>query len=93
MTWMSIIGLIVNLACLALLYKYRQGDSNMRSVWLCSRNDVLGNIAVMFAAGGVFATATVWPDIIVAAILAWLALSASWEILRHARQELSNEER
>lgn len=89
MTYVSIVALAVNIGCAVLLFKYRTGDSNMRSVWLCSRNDALGNIAVMFAAAGVFALSTIWPDIIVAAILAWLALSAAWQILKHARQELS----
>jgi Co/Zn/Cd efflux system component len=89
MTYVSIIALAVNVGCAVLLFKHRSGDSNKRSVWLCSRNDALGNIAVMFAAGGVFASDTIWPDIIVAAILAWLALSASWQIVRHAKQELS----
>lgn len=84
----SIIALIVNVGCAALLYRYRKGDSNATSVWLCSRNDAIGNIAVMFAAGGVFALGSAWPDIIVAAILAWLALSAAWQIVRTARKEL-----
>lgn len=86
----SIIALIVNVGCAALLYRYRKGDSNATSVWLCSRNDAIGNIAVMFAAGGVFALSSAWPDIIVAAILAWLALSAAWQIVRTARKELIN---
>ncbi len=91
MTYVSIIALAVNVGCAMLLFKYRGGDSNTRSVWLCSRNDALGNIAVMIAAAGVFASQTVWPDVIVAAVLAWLALSAAWEILKHARQELLSE--
>lgn len=84
----SIIALIVNVGCAVLLYRYRKGDSNATSVWLCSRNDAIGNIAVMFAAGGVFALGSAWPDIIIAAILAWLALSAAWQIVRTARKEL-----
>ncbi len=81
MGWVSLIALVVNVACAMLLYKYREGDINMRSVWICSRNDALGNIAVMIAAGGVFATATVWPDVVVAAILAGLALHGAKQIL------------
>jgi len=88
MTLVSIVALAVNVGCALLLYRYRAGDSNAKSVWLCSRNDALGNIAVMFAAGGVFAFASVWPDVIVAAILAWLAVSAAWQILVQARKEL-----
>lgn len=90
MVTVSIIALIVNVGCAVLLYRYRKGDSNASSVWLCSRNDAIGNIAVMFAAGGVFALGSAWPDIIIAAILAWLALSASWQIVMAARKELSN---
>ncbi len=88
MTVVSIVALAVNTGCALLLYKFREGDSNTRSVWLCSRNDALGNIAVMFAAGGVFAFSSVWPDVIVATILAALAITAAWEIVSAARKEL-----
>ncbi len=81
MGWVSLVALAVNVFCALLLYKYRKGDINIRSVWICSRNDALGNIAVMLAAGGVFLTATVWPDVIVAAILAGLALHGGYQIL------------
>lgn len=90
MTVVSIIGMAVNMGCLGLLWRYRMGDSNARSVWLCSRNDVLGNIAVIAAAGGVFAFTSIWPDAIVAAILAWLAISAAWQIIALARKELKD---
>lgn len=90
MTVVSLVALAVNVGCTLLLYRYRGGDSNSRSVWLCSRNDALGNIAVLFAAGGVFAFANVWPDVIVAIILAWMAVSAAWQILRTARAELQS---
>jgi Co/Zn/Cd efflux system component len=75
---------------LAMLWAYRKGDSNMRSVWICSRNDVLGNFAVLLAAVGVFGTGTGWPDIIVAATMAGLALHGAWQIVRHAQSELRN---
>jgi len=81
MGWVSLVALTVNVLCALLLYKYRKGDINIRSVWICSRNDALGNIAVMIAAAGVFATTTVWPDVIVAAILAGLALHGAYQIL------------
>jgi Co/Zn/Cd efflux system component len=71
-----------------LLYAYRNGDSNMRSVWLCTRNDALGNIAVIIAAFGVFGTGTAWPDLIVAVVMALLALTSAAQISKHARQEL-----
>ncbi|MFN9002531.1 MAG: cation transporter, partial [Alphaproteobacteria bacterium] len=67
---------------------YRGGDSNRESVWICSRNDAIGNIAVMIAAAGVFASGTIWPDIIVAAILGWLAISGAMRIIKSAKREL-----
>jgi Co/Zn/Cd efflux system component len=89
---MGVVGalaLVANLSVAGLLYAWREGDSNMRSVWLCSRNDALGNLAVMLAALGVFGTGQAWPDLIVAILMAGLALSGAWQILRHARLELA----
>ena len=77
---MGVVGalaLLANVGVAALLYAYREGDSNMRSVWLCSRNDALGNIAVLLAALGVFGTGSGWPDLLVASIIAGLAITAS----------------
>jgi Co/Zn/Cd efflux system component len=71
-----------------MLFRYRTGDANMRSVWICSRNDVIGNLAVLLAAAGVFGTGTGWPDIIVAAIMAVLGISGGVQIIRHAISEL-----
>jgi Co/Zn/Cd efflux system component len=82
------LALIANVGVAVMLYRFRQGDANMRSVWLCSRNDAIGNAAVMVAALGVFGTGTLWPDIVVAAVMAGLALSASVETVRAAMQEL-----
>jgi Co/Zn/Cd efflux system component len=84
----GIVALIANAACLALLYAWRDGDANMRSVWICSRNDVLANLAVLAAALGVFGTGTGWPDIIVATIIAVLALQGAMAIVRQAWGEL-----
>lgn len=84
-------ALIANAASFGLLWAYRGGDSNMRSAWICTRNDVLGNLAVLLAALGVFGTGTGWPDIIVAAIMAGLALQGAIVVLRHAAQELRQE--
>lgn len=81
-------ALVANAAVLALLWAYRSGDSNMRSVWLCSRNDVIGNCAVLLAAVGVFGTGTGWPDIAVAAVMAGLALQGAWLVSRQALAEL-----
>ena len=88
---MGVVGvaaLLANAACAGLLYTYRDGDANMQSVWICSRNDVLGNLAVLLAALGVFGTGTGWPDLAVATIMAALALQGTWIVVRHARQEL-----
>jgi Co/Zn/Cd efflux system component len=82
------VALAVNGSVALLLYRYRSGDANMRSVWICSRNDALGNVAVMLAAVGVFGTGSAWPDLLVAAVMGTLALSGSWSILRQARVEL-----
>lgn len=88
----AFLALIVNVAVSVLLYRYRGGDSNMRSIWLCSRNDAIGNIAVMVAAAGVFATSSRWPDLIVAAIVASLNLSAAFQVIRLALSEMSEPE-
>ncbi len=87
------LALIANVTSAALLYKYRKGDSNRESVWICSRNDAVGNIAVMLAAAGVFATGTKWPDLLVAAVMAGLALNGSRRIIRSALGELRTEGR
>jgi Co/Zn/Cd efflux system component len=84
----GVLALLVNGGVAFLLYRYRGGDSNMRSVWICSRNDVLGNIAVMLAALGVFGTGTGWPDIIVASVMAALSLWGAGQIIRHSADEL-----
>ncbi|HSX86464.1 MAG TPA: cation transporter [Pseudomonas sp.] len=91
MGWVGSLALLANVGVAALLYAYREGDSNMRSVWLCSRNDALGNIAVLFAALGVFGTGSAWPDLLVASIMAGLAVTSSYQVMRHARQELAEE--
>jgi cation diffusion facilitator family transporter len=89
---MAVVGalaLVVNTGVAVLLYRFRTGDANMRSVWLCSRNDALSNAAVMLAALGVFGTGTAWPDLAVAAVMAALALSAGVTVVRQARRELA----
>lgn len=82
------LALIANLTSVLLLMKYRDGDSNVRSVWMCSRNDAIGNVAVIIAASGVWATSTAWPDLIVAGIMASLFLWSSTQIIRQAWHEL-----
>ncbi len=89
---MGIVGiaaLIANGAVALMLYRFRSGDANMRSVWICSRNDAIGNVAVVFAAAGVFGTGTAWPDLIVAGIMATLGISGGVQIVTAARRELA----
>jgi Co/Zn/Cd efflux system component len=81
-------ALVANAVVFGMLWAYRSGDSNMRSVWLCSRNDVIGNCAVLLAALGVFGTGTAWPDIIVAAIMGVLSLQGAMQVIRQAIGEL-----
>lgn len=88
---MGVVGvaaLVANGGVALMLYRFRTGDANMRSVWICSRNDAVGNLAVMLAAAGVFGTGTGWPDVIVAAIMGGLGLWGGWQIVSHARDEL-----
>ena len=82
------LALLVNAGVAWMLYRFRTGDANMRSVWLCSRNDALGNLAVMLAALGVFGTGSAWPDLLVAGFMGTLALTGAWSVLRQARSEL-----
>ena len=81
-------ALAANAMSFGLLWAYRDGDANMRSAWICTRNDVLGNFAVLLAAAGVFGTGTGWPDVIVAAIMASLALQGSWLVVQQSLREL-----
>ena len=87
----ALLALAVNVLVAWLLYRYRNGDSNMRSVWICSRNDAIGNIAVVLAAFGVFGTGAAWPDLLVAAGMAALALSGAWSVMRQALDELRSQ--
>lgn len=90
---MGVVGvaaLIANAGVALMLYRYRTGDANMRSIWICSRNDARGNVAVVMAAAGVFGTGTAWPDLIVAGVMAALGISGGVQIIRQARAELSD---
>lgn len=87
---MGVIGFLAlsaNVSSVLLLMRYKDGDANVRSVWLCSRNDAIGNVAVMLAAAAVWATASAWPDLIVAAAMAALFLNSAWQILRQSLAE------
>ncbi len=85
----GLLALIANLCVAFLLFRFRGGDSDMRSVWLCSRNDAISNLAVMAAALGVFGTGSAWPDLIVAAIMGTLAITAGVSVVRHARDDIA----
>lgn len=88
---MGVVGflaLLANVGVAMLLFRFRDGDANMRSVWLCTRNDAIGNVAVMLAALGTFGVGSNWPDILVAAVMASLALSSAYEVIRRAWSEL-----
>ena len=84
----SVAALIANGGVALMLYRFRGGDANMRSVWICSRNDALGNMAVMLAALGVFGMGSGWPDVIVAIVMGGLGLWGGWQIVSQARGEL-----
>lgn len=92
---MGVVGalaLAANLGVALLLYAWREGDANMRSVWLCTRNDAIGNVAVLAAAAGVFGTGSAWPDLVVALVMGTLALSAARSVVAQARAELRTAE-
>ena len=81
-------ALAVNAGVALMLFRFRSGDANMRSVWICSRNDAIGNVAVMLAAFGVFGTGSAWPDLAVAGAMGLLALAGARSVFRQAREEL-----
>ncbi len=86
------LALAVNLASVMLLVRYKDGDANVRSVWLCSRNDAIGNVAVMLAALGVWGTATAWPDLVVAGLMAALFINSAVQILVQALREYRHDQ-
>ena len=88
MSGVAVLALVANTASVLILLRWRNGDANVRSVWLCSRNDSIGNVAVMLAGGAVWLTGTPWPDLVVAAAMAGLFLRSSWAIVAQARAEL-----
>ena len=83
----GLLALLANLASVLILVRYKDGDANVRSVWLCSRNDAIGNLAVLLAAASVWGTTSGWPDLIVAALMAALFLSSALQIIRQALEE------
>ena len=87
MGMIGVLALIANVIAAVVLYAFRDGDSNMQSVWLCSRNDAIGNVAVIFAAVGVFGTGSLIPDLVVAVIMATLGLTGGYQVIKNALQE------
>ena len=85
----GMLALIANLGVAVMLYRFRDGDANMRSVWLCSRNDAIVNLAIILAAVGVLGSGTRWPDLIVAAVVSGLALASARTVIRQARDEIA----
>jgi Co/Zn/Cd efflux system component len=84
----AISGTVPDAPVMGMLFRFRDGDSNMTSVWICTRNDVIGNLAVMFAALGVVRTGIGWPDYAVGTVMAALALYGAWQVVRQALGEL-----
>ena len=91
MAGIALLALVANVSVALLLFSFRSGDANMRSVWLCSRNDAIVNVMVAVAAAGVFGTGSSWPDLLIAAGIAMLALWSSLSVIRHARAELAGD--
>ncbi len=89
---LGVTAMLVNLLVAGLLFKFRNGDSNMKSVWICTRNDVIGNIAVIIAAAGVVATSSGWPDLVVALGMGLLAIFSAREVIIDANRELKSQE-
>ena len=88
MGWIGVLALAVNVGVALLLYAYREGDANMRSVWLCTRNDAIGNVAVIGAAVAVAFSASRFPDVIVSFGMGCLALQSAWLVMRQAQAEM-----
>ncbi|AOY90062.1 cobalt transporter [Marinobacter salinus] len=86
----GLLALAANVSVAVMLFRFREGDSDMRSVWLCSRNDAISNLAVMAAAIGVFGTNSAWPDLVVAGVMGSLAVTAGVSVVRHARQDIAD---
>jgi Co/Zn/Cd efflux system component len=89
MTWVGALALAANIVSAGLLFRYRDGDANVRSVWICSRNDAIGNLAVIVAAGAVWVFSSAWPDVIAGALIACLFLRGAVQITLQSWRELN----
>jgi Co/Zn/Cd efflux system component len=87
MGMLGVIALVVNISVAVLLFKFRADDSNAQSVWLCTRNDAIGNVAVILAAGGVYFTGTAWPDLLVAVLLSSLGVHSAVKVVQKVKAE------
>lgn len=93
MGWVGVLALVVNIIAALILYKFKDGDSNMQSVWLCSRNDAIGNIAVVLASFGVYTFSSKWPDLLVALFMVTLSITAAYRVLKIAKKEIMTAEK
>ncbi len=91
MSAVGTLALVVNFGVAVMLYRYRTGDANMRSVWICTRNDAVNNCLVIGAGVAVLWTGSGLPDLIAALVMAILGISGGWQIIRQARLELAND--
>lgn len=83
----AVMALVANVASVLLLMRYKDGDANVRSVWLCSRNDAISNVLVILASVAVFVTASAWPDLIVAVVMAFIFTRSALQIIKQALAE------
>lgn len=90
MSLVGVLALAANVAVAVMLFRFRAGDADMRSVWLCSRNDAIGNLAVILAAAGVFGTGSALPDLLVALVMSGLALCSGLAVMLHARRDIAD---
>lgn len=93
MGWVGVLALVANIIAALILYKFKDGDSNMQSVWLCSRNDAIGNIAVVLASFGVYTFSSKWPDLLVALFMVTLSITAAYRVLKIAKKEIMTAEK
>lgn len=90
MGMIGLIALLMNVICFYLLSKHSRSDSNRQSAWICSRNDAVGNIAVVIAAFMVYYTSSIWPDIIVAIMIAGMAILGAYQVTKQAIKEIAD---
>ncbi|TCK17863.1 cation diffusion facilitator family transporter [Thiogranum longum] len=90
MGWFGVLALLANALCVALLARYRSGDINLRATWICSRNDMIGNVGVLIAAGLVGWLQSAWPDILIGLLIAGIVIRSAWAVIHEAREQLAD---